>query len=319
MAEARALTWDGLASLAREEFLAEAQWMTVARRAELSTPYGVLTPQHRPEEPRRSLVKPLLFHPGGGLRSLPLQDRIWVDTPLGRVQAELMTFYPSGELCRVFATDGELSAYWSWEDEMGLVAPQSVATPLGRVERRFSCLHFYPSGRLKSMTLWPEDRIPVPAAGRMVEGRIGVAFYEHGAVRRLEPARPTRVSTPIGELTAFDPDALGIHGDSGSLALSPDGSVEELLTVHDRIEASGPGFKVVCEPEMRPDDCDPEVLTPAPMPVSFEPGGVRLGGEAGRFFDYAGTLFSVRPRALFADLSQAGRPPLSGACGSLRN
>lgn len=307
MAEACALTWDGLAPLAREDFLAEGQWMAVARRVELDTPFGVLTPQHRPEEPRRSQVKPLLFHPDGGLRSLPLQDKAWVDTPLGRVQAELITFYPTGELCRVFPTDGELSAYWSWEDEMGLVAPQSVATPLGRVERRFSCLHFYPSGKLKSMTLWPEDHIPVPAAGRMVESRIGVAFYEHGAVRRLEPDRPTRVPTPIGELTAFDPDALGIHGDSGSLALSPDGSVEELLTVHDRIEASGPGFREVCEPRMRPGECNPDVLEPEPMLVAFEPGGVRLGGDPARFFDYAGTLFIVRPRVFFADLAQGFR------------
>ncbi len=287
-------------------------WLLADRRLELDTPYGTLTPQHAPDEPRRCQVKALLFHPGGELRTLPLQERTWISTPVGRIQAELLTFYPSGALCRIFPSDGELSGFWTWENEFARSAPQSVATPLGRLERHFLALHFYESGKLKSLTLWPEDRIQVPAAGMMIEGRIGVAFYEHGAVRRLEPARPTRVPTPIGPLTAYDPDALGIHGDNGSLGLFPDGSVEELLTVHDRIEASGPGFREVWEPLMRPGTCHPDQLEPGPMPVVFEPGGVRLGAAPSRFFDSAGTVFKARPRMLFGDMPGLGGPP---ACG----
>lgn len=287
------------------------------RRTEIRTPWGLLVPRYRPDEPRRSRVKSLLFHPDGSLKSLPLQARTPVDTPAGPVDAELLTFHPGGALRRVFPTDGELSGFWTWEDEMALCRPLSLRTPLGRMQRRVLTVNFYESGRMKSLTLWPGDTVELSVGGRAVRSRIGVAFHEHGPVRRFEPAQPLPLATAVGTLTAFDPDALGLHGDEGSVALSPSGEVEEMVTATDRIEASGVGFRTVIEPGWRPGACDPDRPEPAPMRLILGPDALRVvqtGPEAGpvRTVPYAGTLFRVFPAHLFARLGGLPGEPGQG-------
>jgi len=87
---------------------------------ELQTPLGNLVPQYEAEDMGRRSVKPICFYKDGSLKSLPLQSQTILDTPAGPMPAELVTFYPSGAIKRIFPLDGKLSGFWSWQNEYKL-------------------------------------------------------------------------------------------------------------------------------------------------------------------------------------------------------
>jgi hypothetical protein len=96
---------------------------------------------------------------------------------------------------------------------------------------------FYKDGGIKSITLYPGEliQISMPALG-MIGVRQGFSLYEDGALQSLEPASPVKLQTPIGTLTAFDPNANGVNADSNSLTFDEQGNLESLVTAGDRID-----------------------------------------------------------------------------------
>jgi len=87
---------------------------------ELQSPLGNLVPQYEAEDMGRRSVKPICFYKDGSLKSLPLQSQTILQTPAGPMPAELVTFYRSGAIKRIFPLDGKLSGFWSWENEFKL-------------------------------------------------------------------------------------------------------------------------------------------------------------------------------------------------------
>jgi hypothetical protein len=211
---------------------------TPASAVTLDTPYGAFTPQFTTDDLRRRTVQTLSFHPTGALKALPLERPTLVETPAGPVLAELLTFHADGSLCRIFPLNGKLSGYWTQDDEGMLAKPLCIETPLGCVEKRFISLYFSPGGRMLSLTLWPGDTLDVPTPVGRITARVGVAFRADGSLRSLEPAKPQPIETPAGRIQAYDLDAVGITGDSNSLAFRPDGSVERVCTNLSRVLAS---------------------------------------------------------------------------------
>ena len=104
------------------EYGPEGQALAVfaAGPAVLATAAGDLVPQHTIDDARRMHRPPVVFHPNGHVRSLPLERRTPVATPLGTLPAELVTFHDNGALARVFPLNGKLSGYWTEADEAGL-------------------------------------------------------------------------------------------------------------------------------------------------------------------------------------------------------
>ena len=86
----------------------------------LATPYGELIPQYETDGIRRKYVKSLSFHQNGNLKSISFQKATIISTPLGAFPAELVIFYPGGEIKRLFPLNGKLSGFWSEEDEYQL-------------------------------------------------------------------------------------------------------------------------------------------------------------------------------------------------------
>ncbi|WP_353119152.1 hypothetical protein [Nitratidesulfovibrio sp.] len=205
-------------------------------RIELPTPAGVLVPQYESEDPRRQRVQPVELHPGGGLKAVSLQEKAVIETPSGAMAAERVTFHPGGELRRVFPLDGKISAYWSVENETALAGPQRMETPIGVVTARIISVHFFPSGVLRSVTLWPGERVTIATPQGPARVSVGFSFHESGALRSFEPDAPFEAKTPVGTVLAFETDPEGgMAADLNSLQFDESGNVTALTTATDKV------------------------------------------------------------------------------------
>lgn len=207
----------------------------------IETPLGVFSPRHTAEDERKKTGASLEFYPDGALRSIILEDRAPVATPAGTVLAEQIILHPCGSVKRVFPLCGKTSAYWSEKDEARLLEPFPARTPLGTIAARYLSLGFDQTGRMRSLTLWPGESVELETpAGRMAV-RIGAAFYPDGTLRSVEPQRPARVPTPIGDILAYDPDAVGVTGDANSLGFDRDGRLVRAAAVRTVLMVGGDG------------------------------------------------------------------------------
>ncbi|MBI4805919.1 MAG: hypothetical protein HY795_11860 [Desulfovibrio sp.] len=277
----------------------------------VTTPLGTFTAQHTTDDMRRPKVEPIEFHPNGTLKSIALEERTEVSTPAGRIGAELLTFYPCGSLRRVFPLNGKLSGYWSEKEEAALAAPLTISTPAGAVTARIVNVQFYPSGSLRSITLWPGDTVEIDTPIGRQTARIGLAFHKNGALRSFEPGKMIQVPTPLGDMEAFDPDALGIHGDLGSLAFHQDGSVTGIATPLNTVEISSPdGRTLLFSPGKVPSLCDENMMDTKALRISFHPGRIAFGQDSPETFPLAGHQFKI------GRLLQGCLGPISYDCGA---
>lgn len=245
----------------------------------LETNVGVVTPQYTANTLRKRQLPAILFYPDGGLRTLPLEEQTEIQTPLGPMPAEQITFYENGDVKRVFPLNGALSGFWSEEDEAQLVTPLTLDTPLGSMDLSLVSVYFGPHGSLRSLTLWPGAMIEVPSPIGSIPTRIGVSFYDNGVIRSLEPARPVTVPTGLGPLVAFDPDAVGIHADNNSLCFHQNGSLLGLKTVAHEFDLTLENGRVRrLSPPLRVNPCDGQQREPAPLSLEFKGGVVAISG-----------------------------------------
>jgi hypothetical protein len=254
---------------------------TPAGPAVFQTALGPLPAQHSTDDLRRRTVQPVSFHPTGLLRALPLEEPTLVQTPAGPMTVELVTFHPDGSLSRAFPLNGKLSGLWSQEDEGRLARPVDLRTPAGRVNARIIGLRFNPAGALLGLTLWPGESVEVSTPVGPMAARIGVSFRPDGSLRSLEPACPQAVPTPVGEIKAYDLDAVGISGDVNSLGFGPDGRVERVSTNLTQVAADGPGGeRRLFAPEFRESLCGDGEREPVPLRLEFGPDEVRIRTRA---------------------------------------
>lgn len=279
-----------------------------ARACPLITPLGMLVPQFTANTLRKRQLPAISFHPNGMIRNLPLEEQILICTPAGVLPVEQVSFYESGALKRIFPLNGTLSGYWTQEDEAKLASPLTLDTPLGSVETLAISLYFSPSGALRSLTLWPGTTLDVPTPLGGIAARVGVSFFDSGVLRSLEPAEPISVATPVGELLAYDPDAIGICGDNNSLRFRENGSLCGLTS-------AAHSFDVVLEngrvrrlaPPLRRHPCDGERMEASPLCLEFRPGVVSISSpDLSRL---SAAVESVTPSRFFLPL-----PSLSPMC-----
>ncbi|MEC9486716.1 MAG: hypothetical protein UMU76_04325 [Prosthecochloris sp.] len=247
----------------------------------LDTPYGTLVPMYSGEDQGRRPLKPLSFYKNGALKSLPLQSQTLLDTPAGRIPAELVLFYPSGALKKVFPLDGRLSGFWSWQNELKLAEELDLGTPAGNLSTKLISITFYERGAVKSLTMWPGQTTAIMTPYGETDVRKGIAFYENGAVRSFEPLRKTTLPTPLGMMVAYDNEPNGIHGDINSVELSPDGLVTALSTIDNEVEVIFPdGNSVTFTPGVKNNVCGDERKVSTPMKLRFENSCVIIDDSA---------------------------------------
>jgi len=251
----------------------------------LMLPCGTLTPQYGDASVRRKYNRSLSFYESGALRSVSLESQTTVRTTLGDIPAELVTFYESGELHRVFPLNGQLSGYWTEQDEAALSKPLSFSFPFGRFTAHVIGLRFYKSGAVRSLTLWPGERVRIVTPAGEMPVHIGFSLYEGGQIRSAEPAEPALVHTRAGRFLAFDAGALGLNADRNSLAFDRQGRLTSLASTHTGVLArhkDGHTLRVAPVERVSPLDEDATIIEP--ITVSFTENAVRVKGETEHVF-----------------------------------
>ncbi|ADE54305.1 conserved hypothetical protein [Coraliomargarita akajimensis DSM 45221] len=240
----------------------------------IQTAVGELIPQYKPAaygERQKKHRASLSFHANGKLKSAALDSQTQIRTPLRTFDAELVTFYECGSVNRVFPLNGKIDGFWSEKNEGDLAEAFEFNIPQGRFTAKIISIRFYPSGKLKSLTLWPGQHIVLKTPVGLMLVRRGFSLYEDGRLRSVEPSKPMRIATPIGEILAFDPDMVGMHADQNSIQFSPEGAVTAVTTVHTGIELQSETAQAIrIEPQTAPSLIDMEELRIVPLHIRFD-------------------------------------------------
>ena len=263
--------------------------LTVENR--LQSPVGELVPLYqmaelgeRQKKDRRSLG----FYESGKIKSVALDRAMPVKTPLGVFKAEAVSFYENGAINRLFPLNGQIDGYWSERNEGALAERLDFDLSVGRFSAKIISLHFYPSGALKSLTLWPGEQITIQSPVGPMRIRTGFSLYEDGSVRSLEPAGVEALSTPIGVVKAFDAEVMGMNADQNSVQFSPAGRLISVKTIHTglRVVVAGQD-ELRIEPWETASLIDDAGLRTVPMQINFGADAVVIIAERTHRFELA--------------------------------
>lgn len=265
----------------------------------IETPYGVLMPQYEDDGLRRKFTHSLVFHPNGTLKSISLQEQTTFDTAQGKIPAELVTFHDNGAIHRVFPLNGKLSGYWDEKKEYELEPVLHFEVNGLQFDKKIIGISFYANGTVHSFTFWGQDFVKVELPFGVVDARIGLSFYESGAVRSLEPRLPTPVQSPVGELVAYDMEAIGVNGDLNSLGLHEDGSLASVTTHMNVVTVQKPdGGVETCAPTLHLSHYDDGVMRVDPLRIRFEDGKAIFPQGAFALADCGFTVDRFDPRGV---------------------
>ncbi len=260
----------------------------------IPTRYGNLIPRYGPEEIRRKYKPSVSFYRSGAVKSLSLEQQADIMTTLGAFPAELLTFYESGSLKRLFPLNGKISGYWTEADEEKLCRKFRFSFPFGSFKAKIISLCFYENGNLKALTLWPGETVLLKKQTDFFPVRTGFSLYEDGSLKSLEPAYEVPISTPIGWITAFDENVLGISGENNSICFKKDGSLHSLVTSSSKIAVKDKDGSIdVIEPIIKPDPVEEGKILIIPLKIFFEGHYVRFEGEKSRIYDLNTSRFSI--------------------------
>ncbi len=263
-------------------------------KVELVTEYGTLIPQYEFEENRRKYIYSVSFYEDGALSRVALNERTRIPAPIGDIEAELITFYKSGKIKRLFPLNGRISAYWDENDEYRLAQEVTVKTAGTLIKTKIIGYSFYENGALKALTFWPRDAVKLDTPIGSIRVRIGVSFYPDGRIKSVEPSLPVLVQTPIGPVKAYDYNANGISGDRNSLVFTADGAVQELVTSVMKVSVRDRTGKliVVFSPEQEWDEDGLEISFTT-LRLSFEDNRVCFNDTS--IFDMTDNSFTIEP------------------------
>lgn len=286
----------------------------------IETSVGNLIPTHsstdnsfdRQKKRRSSLT----FFPNGMIKSLATETQTMINTPLGAYEAELITFYDDGKLHRFFPLNGALSGFWSEDEEGALAKTYSFEFDFGAFETKIIGLSFYPSGALKSLTLWPGEVVTLDTPFGKMDVRIGFSLYENGNLKTVEPGTPVAIETPIGSMTTFNPDALGVHGDTNSLVFNEDGGLKSMMTVKNGVLIQDPlGVTHRIEPDEVPSYVDEDDTVIVPLKITFETDSITFDNGAPRNYPHEDHAFYPYDPEAIALRASSGCGS-SGGCSS---
>ncbi len=248
--------------------------------SELETEYGKLIPQYEEDQVRRKYTSSVSFYESGKLKSIVLNDQTVIHTMYGEFAAEKITFYENGVIKRLFPLDGKITGYWTEDNEYTLAKEYTFNLSCGAIKGKIISLHFYPSWQLKSISLWPKERVVVKMKEQEIQIRTGISFYESGKIKSCEPAMPTEVLTPIGKVMAYDTRAIGIHGENNSLVFDEQGRARKVVCSTDLIEIYDENnIKTIYSPQKTQSLLNPDKKEIVPLYIAFYNHKVSINEE----------------------------------------
>jgi len=245
--------------------------------SEIKTIYGNLVPQYDEAEVRRKYKRSLSFYENGNIQSISFQNQTIIDTSIGKLPAELALFYENGEVKRIFPLNGKITAYWTEQNEYKLAEEFNFKFEFGVFKKKIIGINFYESGLVKSLTLWPRDFIEVSTSCGIIETRIGFSLYPNGVIKSCEPRKQTLINTMIGEIHAFDIEAIGINGDRNSLNFYEDGTIKSMSTSLEKITINGADGQVKThEPGLKTNKFNPLATDVIPLKIEFYEDKIKI-------------------------------------------
>ncbi|MDQ1276019.1 MAG: hypothetical protein QG610_1594 [Euryarchaeota archaeon] len=218
----------------------------------ISTNYGDLVPQYRNSGIRKKQLKALSFYKSGKVKSISLENQTEINTPIGIFPAEMITFFEDGSINSLFPLNGQISGFWSEEEEGALAQTYDFTFPFGNFSAKIIGLRFYPGGKVRSLIMWPSERIIIDTPAGEIPVRIGFKLFEGGGIESVEPAKPITIETPIGSISAYDANALGIDADTNSLCFDRNGRLISLATFDIITVKKSNGEKKITFPKQKP-------------------------------------------------------------------
>ena len=239
-----------------------------------------LIPSYEFPDVRRKEFPSVKVYRSGNIRSILLNESTAITTKVGVFEVEKITFYEDGPINRLFMLDGKLSGYWSEDDEYNLAKPCKFDFEFASFEAKVMTLHFYKTGEVKSITLWPKERVKLNVGDYNIIGKVGFSLYESGKLKSCEPFRPTTIKTPIGDIEAYDVNALGVHGDQNSINFYEDGKIKSLITSRNTITISTlDGEKIFHSPKKVRIYSNSEVMDTISLTIEFSEDKVIIDHE----------------------------------------
>ena len=174
---------------------------------------------------RRKERERVQYYEGGSVRSVYLNEPTVIKTLYGDITAELVTFYESGALKRLFPRYGAISAFWTEQNEAELTDYTDLVVRGKTYRCRPHNLHFNEDGSLQSITIYNCDSMLVDTKYGQIKTNIGVSFYKDGKVASIEPAFNTEIILDGKKVRPFYFMADGMHADNNSLVFDEGGKI----------------------------------------------------------------------------------------------
>lgn len=264
---------------------------------ELHFSLGSVIPKYTYLHPRDKYRSALAWYPSGAIRSIYLEGKQTIKTSIGMIPAELVTFYESGSIRRVFPLYGQISGFWKEEEEYQLSEKILLSCPEVIGAYHILCIAFYESGAVKSITFWPGEVALVRINAKEIQARIGISFYESGEIKTLEPTKGCSILTPFGEVFAYDNNPNGITGDHNSLEFDQSKRVIRVSTIKTtiKIENIEDGTCYFYKAQLLPSRINLEEYEYEPIRLQILMKGIEITDSHGKvtFFDYDTYIISV--------------------------
>ncbi|HEY3362526.1 MAG TPA: hypothetical protein VGK06_12105 [Methanosarcina sp.] len=242
----------------------------------IHTKYGDLVPQYGDPGFRKKQLAALSFYKSGKIKSISLEQQTEISTSIGAFPAELVTFFENGSINSLFPLNGQISGFWSEEEEGELAQKFHFSFSFGDFCAKIIGLRFYPDGKVRSLILWPNEQIIIDTPVGKMPVRIGFKLFEDGSIESVEPAEPYKIETPIGSINAYDADALGIDADKNSVCFDKRGILTSLCTFDIITVRKKSGEKEIIFPTLRTGLTTE--FEKVPIKLIFDAGTVRIGG-----------------------------------------
>lgn len=261
------------------------------------THVGELIPYYGAETQRQKYKSSVSFYHGGLIKSIYLNEQTNIETPIGDFPAELVTFYETGELKRIFILDGKITGFWTEEDERNLNIPFSFEFEFSKFTAMLVGICFYKSGNIRSITLFPKEVINVTTKNyKDITVKTGFSLFESGLLKSIEPAVPTPIHTPIGILNAYDVNSIGINADSNSIVFDEQGRLLKFTTSTDKIAVQKPNgvmqFMVPLEIKSQLDENETELI-PLQLTFNYDDNTVTIIDEKSYTFSISECRFNI--------------------------
>ncbi|KXL53135.1 hypothetical protein CLNEO_16780 [Anaerotignum neopropionicum] len=274
----------------------ELQGVKLGGKNMVMTHAGELVPAYSETERRKNKAS-VEFHKNGLVKGVLLEEQTEIETPIGTLPAEYVTFYPTGEIHRVFVADGKISGFWSEEDEGAYNIPLSFELDFAQFTAKTNGICFYQSGAIKSITLYPGECITLNTKSGSFQTRIGFSLYESGQLQSAEPAEAVIIHTQIGRFSANDPNAIGINADSNSLSFDEMGRINKFSTVSNRIAVQSEDSEfLLLKPEQKihPLYDDMKITQAMVLYFDFENDTVTIVNDEEHTFSMSACRFTVQ-------------------------